>query len=542
VRRLATAAAVLAAIAAAPAYAEDPAAPDPAYGAAGVASTPVNRDFAVLPDGGLVATGGAFEVARLDARGQVAGTGRVPVGEGARAEAVAVQPDGRIVVAGARPTTPRPVLVIARLTPALEPDASFGRGGVVEVGEVTGRDADEKVAADVVVTPGGRILVLTGRFGIVALTPEGKPDAAFGSGGNAHPLDQLQRPDPGASGTEMLPLADGRLLVLGQSEFSYDIQYTSSQPLLAKLGADGSADRAFGDGGLAKPGFVLATGVTVQPSGRIVVSGYQCGFFKDPFDTPCPYRLDGFTAAGRLDTGFGKGGKLTIPRTDGGARSLASLPDGRLLVGANGKSVRLTPSGAVDLGYGGYGVAAHPLVAERGFPLAGDSALLAGPALATGGERTQEGRAVRLLGGPGRASRTAAPPFAPVLEAEDSPAGTLDRKTLFLPVYLPRDVRVSASLSLVGLGDFDYIPLSARMLRRLRLKRTLAKGSGLVRACREGEGIRLRFDPAMRRRLRASRRGTWRLRLSVEVRNAGGVARAQQDTLRLRRGGVISTL
>jgi len=79
---------------------------------------------------------------------------------------VAVQPDGRIVVAGTR---------LARFTRDGRPDESFGRRGLVEV-------PGAGVAA-VALQPDGKIVVAGGV--LARYDSDGTLDAGFGSGGVA---------------------------------------------------------------------------------------------------------------------------------------------------------------------------------------------------------------------------------------------------------------------------------------------------------------------------------------------------------------------
>src|SRR5688500_15123850 len=129
---------VLVLLAAAPAVAADPTALDRSYGAGGYAALPFGSDFAAAPGGGGGTGGGrgGFGIRRLDAEGRPAGEANLHVGTDARAAAVAVQADGRIVVAGSVVEGDRRVLAVARLTPELALDAAFANGGVARVADV----------------------------------------------------------------------------------------------------------------------------------------------------------------------------------------------------------------------------------------------------------------------------------------------------------------------------------------------------------------------------------------------------------------------
>lgn len=123
------------------------------------------QDVAIQPDGRLVAAGytvdggGQVRVAlvRWDANGSVDGTfgtgGTVatPLGDAA---ALAVRPDGRLVVAG-RVGAP-PDFLVARSEANGSPDATFGAGGVV----TTVFSSETDLPNALVVQPDGRVVAL----------------------------------------------------------------------------------------------------------------------------------------------------------------------------------------------------------------------------------------------------------------------------------------------------------------------------------------------------------------------------------------------
>ncbi len=135
---------------------------DPSFGAAGIATTNLGgrSDFsfavALQPDGKFVVVGrtdvGATDdiaVARYNPNGTLDssfGTGGVVVsdlGSDDEAYAVALQPDGKIVVAGDTGLFRSNDAVVARYLPDGTPDATFGTNGVVisDLGSTTGDSA-----------------------------------------------------------------------------------------------------------------------------------------------------------------------------------------------------------------------------------------------------------------------------------------------------------------------------------------------------------------------------------------------------------------
>ncbi len=124
------------------------------------------EDVAVQPDGGLIVVGpggGSFGVARVTAAGSydpgfgVGPIGQVPIDFGGAdtANAVALQPDGKIVVAG----TDGDAFAVARLMPNGSLDSSFGSGG-----RTTANCGGSDTANAIALQPDGKI-VLAGTTG-----------------------------------------------------------------------------------------------------------------------------------------------------------------------------------------------------------------------------------------------------------------------------------------------------------------------------------------------------------------------------------------
>src|SRR6476469_6378967 len=223
-------------------------------------------DIAVQPDGKLVVSGwidGGFGVVRLLPDGRLdpafgIGGAAVPVfGEqdrtGAAPPRLALQPDRGIVVAGpafSMPPVPnpKPDFGVMRLTPAGALDPSFGQGGkaVFQVGP----NAD--LAQDVAIQPDGKIVVAgysaqtdgqNTDFSAIRLTPAGRLDTSFGSGGAAI---MPTIPDSGFESLSSLALLpDGRILLAGVSARPA----TAFDVTVMRMTATGQPDLTFGDQG-----------------------------------------------------------------------------------------------------------------------------------------------------------------------------------------------------------------------------------------------------------------------------------------------------
>jgi uncharacterized delta-60 repeat protein len=305
--------------------------------------------LALQPDGRIVVAGwnGDVAVARLDPDGSsdpsFGGTRHLDLGSFDFAQAVALQPDGRIVVAGRTNGN----LTIARLEPDGSPDMGFGDAGRRTIDQ-GGHDGAEGLA----IQPDGRIVVAG--FGgadrailVTRLRANGADDLGFGSFGTA-------RVDFGSGIEEARALAlqpDGKILVAGFTTFGT----STTRIAIARLSpADGSPDMGFGSAGrravdLGGP-MAGAEALAVQPDGKVVIAGRDSARFL-------VVRLNG---DGSDDGGFGGGGIASVrfgPIGFERADAVALQPDGKIVaVGSAGNGLaiaRLQPGGVLDTTFGG---------------------------------------------------------------------------------------------------------------------------------------------------------------------------------------------
>jgi uncharacterized delta-60 repeat protein len=181
---------------------------DPAFGRGGMARLPseAGEAVAIQSDGKIIVVGlddGDFAVIRYTTRGKLDTTfgdgGEVLTNFGHRGPApdesddtaltVALQPDGKIVVAGKTDVRGASAeryccirdFALARYTPDGELDATFGKGGLV-VTPFHGDVQVEGLALDArrrIVAAGGG----SGYFALARYTPNGRLDQSFGRGG-----------------------------------------------------------------------------------------------------------------------------------------------------------------------------------------------------------------------------------------------------------------------------------------------------------------------------------------------------------------------
>ena len=156
------------------------------------------------------------------------------------AQAMAIQPDGKVVLAGFTNAAGGLDFAIARFTQAGALDSGFGDAGKVRV-EMGGLDRAEGIA----VQPNGKIVVAgtsAGNFAILRLQPNGQRDSTFGNDGKAI-VDMGDSSDQ-VGGVALQ--ADGKIVVAGSGERNPEL--SGDFAALRLLGDS----RAGGGGGVAR--------------------------------------------------------------------------------------------------------------------------------------------------------------------------------------------------------------------------------------------------------------------------------------------------
>ena len=180
----------------------------------------------------------------------LAGTGKTTITSIDSPAAVIVQPDGKVLVAGSAGQFGDRKLIITRVTREGNVDTTFGTGGSAEIGD-KGRDNS---ANAIVLQPDGKIIVSGSSSGTVEnatfdalvarLDSTGQLDPSYGSGGRV----SISFGDIGLGGPAALQ-PDGKLVVLGLGVASGLVP----RPVLARLLADPPAGPAASGGGGDQP-------------------------------------------------------------------------------------------------------------------------------------------------------------------------------------------------------------------------------------------------------------------------------------------------
>ncbi len=238
--------------------------------------------IALQPDGKVVVAGengSDFAIARLDEDGSLDTTfgdaGLVTLDLGGRFDEVQslfVLPDGRILAAGQGGALPN--ATVARFNPDGTLDQTFGIDGVA-----TANIGGSNFARAARLLPDGKILIaatsigLGNDFGLAQFNAAGSLDDTFGTNGIARVDLGGAAPDNDDNIQGVEVLGDGRIAVFGSSDAIADGDF-----VMAVLNADGSLDSSFGVEGSrgvevsSLAGFGLTAGSHIQ-DGNIVLIG-----------------------------------------------------------------------------------------------------------------------------------------------------------------------------------------------------------------------------------------------------------------------------
>ncbi|MFN8178769.1 MAG: FlgD immunoglobulin-like domain containing protein [bacterium] len=315
---------------------------DPSFASGGKLLLPTGGPagaVAIQPDGRIVATGthlSQFSICRFTDSGTLDptfGSGALvdtPIGSAtdARPHAVALQADGKIVVAGAEVTAGNTDIALVRYNPDGTLDTSFSGDGIVSATVGTGTD----YALDVKIQSDGKIVVcgfaeLGGGtdLALVRFLANGSIDNTFGSFGRV--ATDLGGVDEAAYSMVIQP--DGKVVVAGYtSAGGYDFA-------VVRYNANGTLDTSFdGDGKVTTP-IGLATDAALsiarQADGKLVVAGYAL----IGGDGECA--LVRYEQNGALDASYGFGGKAVVsfdPAAEDYPYAIMLDPQGRAIVAA----------------------------------------------------------------------------------------------------------------------------------------------------------------------------------------------------------------
>lgn len=276
------------------------------------------------------------------------------------ANAVAVQADGKILVAGYSNSAGNNNFVTVRYNVDGTLDTFFGAGG-----KVTSDFGNDDRAACITIQEDGKIVVAgstdggSSDFAVARYLADGSPDTSFSGDGRQNATFFS------ADFCQTVAIQnDGKIVLAG-----YTNNPGTNDFAIARFTADGTLDSTFDTDGRATVSFGdddRASGVVIQDDGAIVVAGSWDGGDSDMAIA----RFNGVTGA--LDTTFSTDGRQTLNFSGVSVdfcNALALQDDGNLLLGGSTTQfgtndfalARFTPAGDLDLSFGTNGLLAFDL-------------------------------------------------------------------------------------------------------------------------------------------------------------------------------------
>lgn len=332
-----------------------------------VGSASLGYDVAIQPDGKIVVavqvfngSDNDFGLVRYNGDGSLDtsfdgdGLATYAVGSGGDyPTALLLQDDGRILIGGYSFNGTNNDFAVVRVTSNGTLDPTFGSGGKVITPISSGNDYgyDLAVQSDGKIIQAGYVSNASFDYAVVRYTPDGVLDNSFGSGGTTVF-------DYGSSQDYAYALAvqsDDKIVVVGSTETA------SSDIGIARLEQNGTLDASFGIGGkvTANVGVTsFAESVLIQPDGKIIAVGTATSSNDD-------FLLVRFDVDGDFDQSFGTNGIVITPMGSGADLGFdATLQsDGKIVVVGstidagqqNFALARYTSGGQLDRTFGNSG-------------------------------------------------------------------------------------------------------------------------------------------------------------------------------------------
>jgi uncharacterized delta-60 repeat protein len=259
---------------------------------------------------------------------------------------VAIQADGKIVVAAVENEDQLRQFDVVRFTSTGAADTNFSSDGIASI-------FSNGSAFDVAIQPDGKIVAAgdTGsgrhRAALARLIDDGSLDDSFSRDG--------KKTVNGAEAYQSLALQPaGKIVVAGLASTP-----TATGFAVIRLTSDGSLDRSFASGGKSLVSFgadaVGGTAMGIMPDGRIVIAGYM------DINGVRNWAVARLLSNGSLDDSFSGDGRVTLPFTNpSDAWGLAIQSDGKIVVvgsiQGNFGLVRLNTDGSLDTTFSDDGI------------------------------------------------------------------------------------------------------------------------------------------------------------------------------------------
>ena len=283
-----------------------------------------------------------FALARYNANGSLDtnfdGDGKLTANftGGELAYDLVIQPDGKIVVVGNTFTEMSGGVALVRFNTNGSLDTSFGTNGKVVAALGNGRGTATSVALQsngkIVIGGYGTSTMFDEDFFVARLESNGQLDATFGTNGVR--FTDMSGGDDDAALDIALQM-DGKIVAVG-----YAVMQTGNFAM-TRYTTDGNLDTNFGNAGKVITEFdefSSANRVVIQADGKIVSAGYATRNVGAEFN----FGLSRHNSNGSLDTSFGSGGKVITEFATGfhrdEARGVVIQPDGKIIAAGNTSS------------------------------------------------------------------------------------------------------------------------------------------------------------------------------------------------------------
>ncbi len=352
----------------------------------------VGQAVAVQPDGKIVVAGSTW-MPNADGSGRLTLSRYLPNGTldntfngsgkltatvadmEAYAQALAIQPDGKIIAIGAVFNDTKSMIALFRFNANGSPDNSFDTDGIVTTDVGTTYQSLSALALQ----PDGKIIVggyagnanePLDKFLVVRYKPNGMLDNSFDSDG----IVITSVGDAYTDVNSVVVQPDGKIIAAGYAGMNGFEDFAA-----VRYNANGTLDPSFNGDGIVMASFTNgddgASGAVLQPDGKIVLGGYSGSGTSDP-----EFAVARLTASGYLDNTFHGDGMATAPVSSYAdqARAIILQPDGKVVLGGYAHSnipggssdfalVRFTTNGIPDLTFDGDGVAIFPASVSSDF-------------------------------------------------------------------------------------------------------------------------------------------------------------------------------
>ncbi len=267
--------------------------------------------------------------------------------ENGEANSIAIQPDGKIILAGFYGSNGASNFTLVRYFPDGSIDNTFGKSGIVNM-DFAGYD----IGHAIVLQPDGKIVDAGASYPydldheVVRFTTDGSLDDTFGSGGKT--VTPIGSGDDAAYSVALQQ--DGKIVSGGYANVEGYVNFA-----LVRYNENGFPDSTFGVNGIVANEHGFGKGVGVQADGKILLCGYSHNDFA----------LIQYNSDGSVDSSFGTDG-VAITDFSGNfdlGNAMVILPEGKIVI-AGESDVALegdfalaqyNPDGSADKSFGSKG-------------------------------------------------------------------------------------------------------------------------------------------------------------------------------------------